>query len=186
MLAQLVQRALTILRVVDFIALADQRDPHHPPDLRVIVDDENPAAAHAVSRSARQGQGERGARLGRARDGQRAAVRSRNLLHDRQPDAGSGDVTRLGAAIETLEDTSLLALRDAPVRCCARRCRRRRCRPRRSRWSTSTGNTSRHCRAAAEAPDRADRDRRPPAGRRARVRRSDGHPGARRTVAASP
>jgi hypothetical protein len=49
MLAQLVQRHLAARRVIHFVAMSRQRDAHDAPDLRIVIDDENPPAAHAVT-----------------------------------------------------------------------------------------------------------------------------------------
>ena len=45
-LADLLQRLFAARRIVHFVALAGQRDAHDPPDLRIVVDDEDLAGAH--------------------------------------------------------------------------------------------------------------------------------------------
>ena len=46
LVAELLQRRLAALGIVHLVALAGQRHAHDPPNLRVVVDDENPAGAH--------------------------------------------------------------------------------------------------------------------------------------------
>ncbi len=50
-LSQFFERLLPVLRIVDFIALAGQRDPHHAANLRIVVDHEDPAGAHLAAPS---------------------------------------------------------------------------------------------------------------------------------------
>ena len=45
-LAKLLESRFATLRVIDLITLSRQHDPEHPPDLRFVVDDQDPARAH--------------------------------------------------------------------------------------------------------------------------------------------